>query len=55
MKKLSVYPVFLILLGFALLFSSACSRKSGCGVLDKTTQTKKAKRLAGKRDLFGNR
>ncbi len=55
MKKPSVYPVFLILLGFALLFSTSCSRKSGCAVNDKTAHMKKAKRSSKNRDVFGNR
>ena len=55
MKKLCVYPLFLILLGFALLTTTSCSRKSGCGVLDKTAAPKKAKRSSDKRDLFGQR
>ncbi|MGB3800520.1 MAG: hypothetical protein WA952_11965 [Lewinella sp.] len=54
MKKLSVYPVFLILLGFALLFSTGCSRKSGCAALMKTTKVPK-KKAGGSRDLFGHR
>ncbi len=54
MKKLSVYPLFLILLGFAVLTTSACNRKSGCAVLDKTTKPSK-KKVRGNRDLFGHR
>ena len=53
MKKRSVYPFFLILLGFSLLFATGCSRKSGCAVLDQTT--KPAKKQRGKNsNMFGH-
>ncbi|MCP9236959.1 hypothetical protein [Lewinella sp. JB7] len=55
MKNRSVYPVFLILLGFAVLFSSGCNRKSGCAALDKTVKTDSKKKRSGNRDLFGRR
>lgn len=54
MKKLSVYPIFLLLLGFSLVFSSGCSRKSGCAAIMKTTKAPK-KKSSDNRDLFGNR
>ena len=54
MKKLSVYPVFLILLGFSLLFATGCSRKSGCAALMDTTKVQK-KHARQNRDLFGHR
>ncbi|PPK87697.1 hypothetical protein CLV84_0647 [Neolewinella xylanilytica] len=54
MKKLSVYPVFLILLGFSILFMTGCSRKSGCAALMNTTKVQK-KNPGGNRDLFGQR
>ena len=55
MKKLSVYPVFLILLGFGVVFCTSCSRKSGCAVNDKSSVSVKKKRSTGNRDLFGQR
>ena len=54
MKKLCVYPVFLILLGFSLVLMTGCSRKSGCAAVMKTTKVQK-KNPSGNRDLFGNR
>ncbi len=54
MKKLSVYPLFLILLGSTVLFTSACNRKSGCAALDQTTKPAK-KKPARSKDLFGHR
>ncbi len=53
MKKLSVYSLFLISLGLTVLFSTGCSRKSGCAALDQTTQPAKKKR-AETADLFGH-
>lgn len=55
MKKRCVYPTFLILLGFTVLFSPSCSRKSGCAGIDKITKTDGATKRAAKRDLFGHR
>ena len=54
MKKLRVYPVFLIFLGFSILLTTGCSRKVGCAALIKTTTVSK-KNPGGNRDLFGNR
>ena len=54
MKKLCVYPVFLVLLGLSLLLNTGCSRKVGCAALIKTTKVSK-KNPGGNRDLFGNR
>ncbi|MBB4079600.1 hypothetical protein GGR28_002225 [Lewinella aquimaris] len=53
MKNRSVYPLFLILLGFVVLFTSACNRKSGCAALDKSVKTDTKKKRGGNRDLFG--
>ncbi|NJB86888.1 hypothetical protein GGR26_002665 [Lewinella marina] len=55
MKKRCVYPAFLILLGFAVLFSTSCSRRSGCYGIQKTTKPDKRSKPPGNRDLFGHR
>ena len=56
MKQSGVYRYFLIFLAFALLFSTACARKSGCGVLDQPTKVSKRKsKQQYKRDILGRR
>ena len=56
MKQFGVYRYFLIFLAFALLLSTACARKSGCGVLDEPTKVSKRKtKQPYKRDLLGRK
>ena len=56
MKQSGVYRYFLIFLALVVLFSTACARKSGCGVLDEPTEVSKRKtKQQYKRDLLGRK